>query len=378
MMKNKKRTNLIWTIVFWVAVASVVLGCCIPTNRTFSTRKTTTKASDTEKTTTTEKKKTTTKSSTSKSETTEETPNEGANENTESTKSGEGGSWDDFSYEDFVNLFIDGDFSGVTPEFKEVMDSYEAFYDEYLAFMKTYLSGEGDIIGMLEDYYDMLARMEEWTEKIDAIDEATLSPADDAYYLYVTARILDKYLAFYTNSDGETTQAGTDPSDRPQRTNDGATYEAKFGVWSMTVPEYWEKDNDASIYQSFAESGEGTAMLQAISSYDDVDPVGFYWLEDEEEKAAVVDMLISSMSQGGGMSDFQVVSDEVVETDQIKGVMWTVRFKANGYPSTMFFVCYPSESDNNWVYITCIYTDASKYQYEQDFRNMIKSIKLVG
>ena len=28
-----------------------------------------------------------------------------------------------------------GDYSLVTPEFKEWMDSYEAFYDKYIAFM---------------------------------------------------------------------------------------------------------------------------------------------------------------------------------------------------------------------------------------------------
>ena len=87
-----------------------------------------------------------------------------------------------------------GDYSLVTPEFKSLMDSYEAFYDEYIAFMNKYTSGENDMMSMLNDYTTMMNRMEEWSDKIDAIDESTLTPADDAYYLLVTLRIEQKLL----------------------------------------------------------------------------------------------------------------------------------------------------------------------------------------
>ena len=88
----------------------------------------------------------------------------------------------------------DGDYSLVTPEFKELMDSYEAFYDKYIEFMNNYNSGEGDIMQMMSDYTDMMAQMDEWSRKIDEIDESTLSPADDAYFLLVTLRIEQKLL----------------------------------------------------------------------------------------------------------------------------------------------------------------------------------------
>lgn len=87
-----------------------------------------------------------------------------------------------------------GDFSLVTPEFKATMDAYEAFYDEYLSFMKKYTSGDGDMMTMLNDYMTMLAKMEEWSNKINAIDETKLTPADDAYYLLVTLRIENKLI----------------------------------------------------------------------------------------------------------------------------------------------------------------------------------------
>ncbi len=89
----------------------------------------------------------------------------------------------------------DGDYSLVTPEFKELMDSYEAFYDQYFEFMKKYSSGEVNVMEMLSDYNDMLTQLSEWDDKIDRIDESSLSAADDAYYLLVTLRIEQKLLS---------------------------------------------------------------------------------------------------------------------------------------------------------------------------------------
>ncbi len=100
----------------------------------------------------------------------------------------------EFSLADVKKAIENGDYSLVTPEFKETMDAYEAFYDEYIAFMKNYSSGEGDVLSMLNDYADMMDKMDEWSKKIDAIDESTLSVADNAYYLLVTLRIEKKLL----------------------------------------------------------------------------------------------------------------------------------------------------------------------------------------
>ena len=100
----------------------------------------------------------------------------------------------DVSFADVKRAVDNGDYSLVTPEFKATMDAYEAFYDQYIAFMKKYTSGQYDIMGMLNDYTEMIAQMDEWSRKIDAIDETKLSPADDAYYLLVTLRIEQKLI----------------------------------------------------------------------------------------------------------------------------------------------------------------------------------------
>ena len=60
--------------------------------------------------------------------------------------------------------------------------------------MNNYTSGEGDFMSMMNDYTEMLNKEMEWADKIDAIDESKLSPADDAYYLLVTLRVEKKLL----------------------------------------------------------------------------------------------------------------------------------------------------------------------------------------
>ncbi len=81
---------------------------------------------------------------------------------------------------------------GVSPEFRETMDSYEAFFDEYISFMSGI--GEAEDLSYLLRYFDMLDRYGEMMDKLDAIDEDSLSPADEQYYLEVMTRIEKKLL----------------------------------------------------------------------------------------------------------------------------------------------------------------------------------------
>lgn len=98
------------------------------------------------------------------------------------------------SVSEIKDLIENGDFSLVTPEFKETMDSYEAFCDDYVKFMQDYSSGEMNVMDMLDDYTKMLSDMVEWTTKIEEMDTENLSPADSAYYTLVTLRVSKKLL----------------------------------------------------------------------------------------------------------------------------------------------------------------------------------------
>ena len=85
----------------------------------------------------------------------------------------------------------------VIPEFKEMMDGYEAFMDRYCDFMVRYANAtnSGDtatLLAMTADYASLVQQELDWASRIDGIDESTLSPADDAYYLEVQGRVLKK------------------------------------------------------------------------------------------------------------------------------------------------------------------------------------------
>ena len=77
-------------------------------------------------------------------------------------------------------------------DFQAAMDSYEDFFDEYIAFMKSYNSSD---VSMLVRYTSLLTQYQETMEKMDAIDENTLSAADQAYYITVHSRITQKLLS---------------------------------------------------------------------------------------------------------------------------------------------------------------------------------------
>lgn len=100
----------------------------------------------------------------------------------------------DLSADEIENMIQNGDYSLVTPDFKETMDSYEAFCDDYVKFMQDYSSGEMNVMDMLEDYTKMLTDMSDWSYKIEEIDTNNLSPADSAYYTLVTLRVSKKLL----------------------------------------------------------------------------------------------------------------------------------------------------------------------------------------
>ena len=77
------------------------------------------------------------------------------------------------------------------PEFRKMMEDYEAFYDSYIAFMQNY-SSSSDQLGMMKDYLDLLQQMQQWEESMDAIDESSLTPEEEQLYLDTTLRVASK------------------------------------------------------------------------------------------------------------------------------------------------------------------------------------------
>lgn len=81
--------------------------------------------------------------------------------------------------------------SVVTPDFKEMMDTYEAFVDEYIAFMEAFDEDSGDLNATLQ-MASYMAKYAEKMEEFEEIDEDELSDADEAYYIEVSTRIWAK------------------------------------------------------------------------------------------------------------------------------------------------------------------------------------------
>ena len=80
-------------------------------------------------------------------------------------------------------------------DFRAMVDEYEAFMNKYCDFMETYSSDSGNVVSMAIDYASMMAQYGEWAEKIDAVDESTLSAEDDLYFLDAQTRINQRLLS---------------------------------------------------------------------------------------------------------------------------------------------------------------------------------------
>ena len=83
--------------------------------------------------------------------------------------------------------------TGIRPEVKEAIDSYEEFYTEYCEFLKKY-SESNYSATMLGEYMTMMSKLAEMEAAWDAIDETTLTAEEDEYYTAASLRISAKML----------------------------------------------------------------------------------------------------------------------------------------------------------------------------------------
>ena len=78
------------------------------------------------------------------------------------------------------------------------MDEYEEFFDGYIKFIKKYENASlSDLTSMYSDYISWLSKYESMIDKMESIDEDSLSAADYAYYVEVTTRIYNKLADVY-------------------------------------------------------------------------------------------------------------------------------------------------------------------------------------
>jgi len=92
-----------------------------------------------------------------------------------------------------------GQTSGVDPELKAFLDSYEEFVDEYVVFMKKYMADPTNAVSMLTEYSEIMGKYTDFAEKVDQYDSKEMSTEDAKYYLEVTTRCTQKMLDIYSD-----------------------------------------------------------------------------------------------------------------------------------------------------------------------------------
>ena len=80
--------------------------------------------------------------------------------------------------------------TGIRPEIKEALDSYESFFEEYCDFMIKYEDSNGSI-SMLGDYLSFMAKYADAMSKLEALED-DLNDAELTYYMQVMGRITQK------------------------------------------------------------------------------------------------------------------------------------------------------------------------------------------
>ena len=83
--------------------------------------------------------------------------------------------------------------SGLSPDFKAAMDSYENFMDEYVAFMKKYQKNPSNL-ALLADYAKFMNKYAKWAEDFEKWQDEEMNAAETAYYIDVQARVSKKLL----------------------------------------------------------------------------------------------------------------------------------------------------------------------------------------
>lgn len=84
--------------------------------------------------------------------------------------------------------------TGLSKEFKEAMDSYEAFIDEYVAFMKKYSDSNGTDMSLISDYTKYMTKLDDANKKFEKWNNSNMNAEESAYYIQVQTRVNKKLL----------------------------------------------------------------------------------------------------------------------------------------------------------------------------------------
>lgn len=144
--------------------------------------------------------------------------------------------------------------------------------------------------------------------------------------------------------------------------------------FTFSIPDYWvEKGSKAEYYQAYAETGGKVAML-AIAYPHDEDEVNLEALyADHENMITAIEAMFDECTVTG-YEEFK--SDFGVEG---MAYHYTSIFDFGGlkYGASGIYACFPSEKDSRWFFVVLIVTDNIEKNYEEDFMEILASVKEV-
>ncbi len=83
--------------------------------------------------------------------------------------------------------------SGVSQDFKDMLDAYEEFMDEYIEFMKLYNQNPTDA-ELMSKYFDILTEYTQYASTISKLENSEMTDEEAAYYLEVVNRVNQKLI----------------------------------------------------------------------------------------------------------------------------------------------------------------------------------------
>lgn len=141
------------------------------------------------------------------------------------------------------------------------------------------------------------------------------------------------------------------------------------GQFCFSIPNYWNADvEEDDVYMAYAETSDKVSMLRIISIFDDEDAATFDLLKQETEDGLMAESIASWFDECGE------VQSTLFDNGNIKGFIYSTDFTTDGHDGKAKVLVFPSEADNNWLFVSLSETNDTEYTYFDDFSKMLESI----
>ena len=170
-----------------------------------------------------------------------------------------------------------------------------------------------------------------------------------------------------------------DNDTRPQRNGMDECYSVKLGEYGFQIPTYWvENKSQEKLFLAYAETGDKAVMLQLEQSQLQSVITDTSDLDKEGERLRIVAPFIENLAKGGGISNSEckLLSNEVVETSVVKGILISYKFTLSGHPGIGWGMFLFSEGLDQFASAVLFCTDNAEYRYDDDFRKIVEQVSV--